>query len=298
METIGKAAKRASAGTRKSRRESGPPAVRGSLPAVFVMQTDRTIPDSTWAGFTASGERRKLRRPLTPEERRLLEWRVASLRPHLAGFARPGDEDAVIEALAGMFGSFSSMRDVEGAAVSRLASTMVLLEEFPAWGIIETCASIRMRGYTTLKDGVPITERRWPPSDPDLHHAVAAHVQPRAMALRNAEQLLAAPVEPQIEETAEQRAAAVARWNAHKAGIVGADQVKRELRGKPVDPERAEQIVAESYERAGVDRPKGITASLEMLIACGWKVEDHFGRKILAPPPEEWLNGDEQRSGE
>lgn len=253
------------------------------------MQTDRTIPDSTWAGFTASGEPRMLRRALTSEERRLLEWRAASLRPHLSGYARPGEDDIVTEALAKMFGSFTSMREEGAAAIAKINTTKGVLEEFPAWGIVETCASIQIRGYTTLKDGIAITERRWPPSDPDLHHAVEVHVRTRADALRYAERLLEAKVEPTVEETPEQKAAAVARWEAEKSRMVGPAELAAlhtgaEERWRAEAAERARSIVARTYERAGVEMPEGATTTLPMMLTMGWTIEEHDGRRQLVSP--------------
>lgn len=295
MERVGSKAKAVVAGATRESSKDLQPAEPGTLPPGFVPETDRTIPDQTWNAFKPSGgEARTLRRPLQPDERRKLEHRAASLRPHLAGYARPKDERSVADSLAKMFNAFPSLKgEEESAAVTRLRGAMETLEEFPAWAIWAGCDSIRTKGYEVSKDGTTHMEQHWAPSEPELHRVIRNFVAPRASALRNAEQLLAAKVESAIEESPEQKAAAVARWQEQKAKMIGADQLST-LQAEAAEKrriatvERNKTVVADSYRIAGVDMPEGTTSTFQMMLAMGWTVETVGGRKVLVSAPPGW----------
>lgn len=296
MEKIGKASKAvvADSASTKSGSVLQTKTERGTLPPAFVPETDRTIPDQTWSAWKPKGdEARTIRRELQPDERRKLQHRAASLQPHLKGFDRPTEDGIVAAALAKMFGGFTTYRGEGDQAIAKLRSTMDTIEVFPAWAIVEACEEIKEKGYDAFRDGEVVRERQWAPSDPDLYRVIAAKQQLRLDALRNAEQLLAAKVESAIEESPEQKAAAVARWQEQKAKMIGADQLgalqaEAAEKRRIATVERNKTIVADSYRIAGVDMPEGTTSTFQMMLAMGWTVETVGGRKVLVSAPPGW----------
>lgn len=228
-----------------------------------------------------------------PEERRALEHRAESLRPHLAPFARPTQDDDVAIALAEMFNGFPSLRgDAGSAAMARVNAAMEVLAEFPLWAIETACMRIRQRGYEVPdhdRGGVKV-ERHWPPSEAELHRAVAQLVEPRANRMRNARLLLAAPVEPEPEESPERKAAVVDRLLGEVAALTvmpaeleAALATRNTQRAESATRRRDESVRAE-YVAAGVEVPDGYLVSLSMRLAQGWTVEDVGDRKVLVRP--------------
>lgn len=198
MELIGQAITRISGLTelqRKSAREV--PAVRidaGNLPEAYVREIDHEIPRRLWCGFSVAGKPREIRRPLTPDERRVLTLRAAALEPVLAPYV-PEEIDDVVVALADMLGGFAGARQSGAEAVGKIDSLRRLLAPFPAWAIRLACQRLRSEGYDVpTGDGGIRRERHWPPADAELVDAVRRTVQTRSNALESARMLLTATV--------------------------------------------------------------------------------------------------------
>lgn len=166
-----------------------------NLPAWLNRQTDLEIPRKVWSAWIPRDGSRSIIRALSDDERQALTARAAELRPALASYARPAEDDRVAEVLFDMFGGFRSMREQGADAVGRVDSAMRALALFPAWAIEHGCLSIQRDGYEVAdRDGVRI-ERHWPPSDPEICKIVAKIEKHHRAALVTAEALLSAPIE-------------------------------------------------------------------------------------------------------
>lgn len=160
------------------------------LPKIFNRSTDADIPKRAWSSWTPDVGARMLRRPLNPEERRELEVRAAEVAPALVPYGAP-DLDAIVEALSGMFGGYSSMRQTNDEAAARLEGIERVLEGFPAWAIVKVCRSIQANGV--WREGK--FDRKWPPNDSEVVLAVRAEVKHYEGVYRSASGLLWAEVE-------------------------------------------------------------------------------------------------------
>lgn len=172
----------------------------GNVPDVFVKRADLEIPNSVWVDWIPKGGgSRAIWRPLKPEERSALEARAAELRPALAPYARPFEDDRVAQALADLFSGFRSMREQGADALGLIDSAMRALAPFPAWAIEQACLVIRRDGYLVQdREGRWRTERHWPPSDPQICLVIGEVMKCHRAALASAEALLCAPIEPPV----------------------------------------------------------------------------------------------------
>jgi hypothetical protein len=252
--------------------------------------TDLEIPSRCWTSWIpGNGEPRSVARELTAEERRAVEHRATSLAAWLAPYARPSDDDDVTIALAEMFNGFPSMRNESGqAALARVNAAMELLAQFPAWAIVAGCAQIRRKGYEVAeRDGVRV-ERHWPPGEPELYRVVELLVAPRVTAMRNARLLLAAPVEPQLEESPEHKAAVADRVRAAVRPVTSPELesalTARNSRRAELATKRRDADLRAQYAAAGVEVPDGYLVSLPMRLAQGWTIEEVGHRKVLVKP--------------
>ena len=192
----------ASQGSRLSYELAEPPTRydASNLPAEIDRVADIDIPRRVWSALIIDGVPREIVRPLTLDERCALEVRVARLAPAMRPFSEL-DADSVAQALADMYSSFPSMRHAGADALGRVDTAMrVALVNFPAWAIEEACRSIQVNGYERCEDGRCWIEKNWPPSDAGIVVVVERIVKRRADALKQAKDLLAAPVEPRIEQ--------------------------------------------------------------------------------------------------
>jgi hypothetical protein len=162
------------------------------MPATVNRLTDVEIPNRVLSRWIETGKARKLRRPLTADERRALEVRRDEIAPYLAPYASH-QTDAVVLELLEMYSGFTSMRGGEEDAAARVDAAARLLKEFPAWAILKACASIRRNGV--WRDGT--YDRRWPPSDPEIVGAVLDEMIYYRDVHARAEKILAATVEEQ-----------------------------------------------------------------------------------------------------
>jgi hypothetical protein len=152
------------------------------LPVLFDSDVD-TLPRRliSWRPTTGPCE---LRRSLTPEERQHVEARAAALEVALAPF-EPEQGDDVAAALAGLFGSYRSMRQSEAEAAATVAIARSRLRGYPAWAIVMACRMIA--------GGEAGLDNRFPPNDPQIVEVVRKltwkYREPYndAMALLNAE---------------------------------------------------------------------------------------------------------------
>jgi hypothetical protein len=98
----------------------------------------------------------------------------------------PEERDIIESAVARMFAGFRAMRsDADPEATTRI--TLHALREFPAWAIQEGC-----RRVSCDEAGLDV---RYPPNDAELCRICRKVVEPYQARLRNANELLSAPVE-------------------------------------------------------------------------------------------------------
>jgi hypothetical protein len=161
------------------------------MPAVRKPRTDVEIPLAVWSAWTEAGKPRELRRQLTADERQALEQRRDELEPALAPY---GDRDInrITLAVGDMFGGFPSLRlRDDNAVVGRVEAVRRLLAPFPAWAIVKAAAKIHSDGV--WRDGA--FDRQWPPSDPEIVHAVRQEARLYADTHKTMTALLEATVE-------------------------------------------------------------------------------------------------------
>lgn len=174
-----------------SGKTSQPARLSTSGPQILNPRTDIEIPLSAWSAWKpADGTPRQLRRALTAEERQDLEARRDELAPMVAPYG-VRERDEVVLALSDMYGGYTSMRQGDEAAVARLDSVLRLLSGFPAWAIVKACRGIQMNGV--WREGK--LDKRWPPNDPEIIHAVQFETQLYAGQHKSACDLLGATVE-------------------------------------------------------------------------------------------------------
>jgi hypothetical protein len=161
-----------------------------NLPKILNRLTDVEIPKLVWSSWKPAVGGRRLVRALTDGERVALEARRNELEPAAAGYGER-DRDRVVLAVADMFGGFTSMRQSDDEAASRLDGVIRLLTPFPAWAIEKACRGIQMNGV--FRDGS--FDRRWPPNDAEIVDAVRTEARLYADQHRSAVALLSAEVE-------------------------------------------------------------------------------------------------------
>lgn len=154
------------------------------------------LPRRLWCGWRVDGEPRAVRRPLTDEERDVLERRARDLTPALTPYLRPQQDDEIALAITEMLSGFRGAREASADAVGRIAALMNVLAPFPAWAIQRSCAWIRSHGYEVEDRDGKRTERHWPPADAEVVAEVERTVRLRQEALASARALLEAPVAP------------------------------------------------------------------------------------------------------
>lgn len=161
-----------------------------NLPAIVSLEADAAIPRRVWEGWIPQHGAQKLRRPLTDGERRALERRRDELAPAVMGYHPERDLDRVALALAEMFGGFTSMRQTDAEAAAKIDSVARFLAVFPAWAIEKACTDIRAKGV--MRDGT--YDRRWPPNDAEIEHAVRYYTAFYELRFESAVKLLTAEV--------------------------------------------------------------------------------------------------------
>lgn len=161
-----------------------------NLPEVRDVRADIDIPNSAWCNWIPSDGPRQLRRPLTDEERGVLERRRDELAPAVAPY-QEHDLDRVALALTDMFGGYTSMRQSDDEAVAKLDSVRRVLAPFPAWAIEKACNAIQTNGV--WRDGK--FDRRWPPNDSEIIAEVRDKLRLYGDQHQRAVALLAATVE-------------------------------------------------------------------------------------------------------
>jgi hypothetical protein len=174
----------------RPKRAARPYQLNDPLPKISNRSTDVDIPRSVWSAWKEDGKPRRLRRPLTANERYDLEARRDELAPMLV-LVQPSQVDCVKIALADMFGSFRSMRQTGADAIAILEGTYRALSEFPAWAIDQACKSIQQNGV--WRDGK--FDRQWPASDAEIVSEVRDKVRLYGDAYRSAVALLEADIE-------------------------------------------------------------------------------------------------------
>lgn len=132
-----------------------------------------------------------VRRPLTSDERSLLQSRAAELEDCL----RPrgaGENDRVALALAEMIGSFPSQQRIsEEEAMGKIQTMLEVLAEYPAWSVELACSIIHRQGV--LRKGV--RDRQWPPSDAEVIDEIEREIKMRKTMLAQAVAILEAKVD-------------------------------------------------------------------------------------------------------
>jgi hypothetical protein len=160
------------------------------LPAKYVREVDRDLGDLVrfWEGAGVGSGTPVLRRPFNDAERSALERRIWELRCALTAF-ESRDREALGRAINGMLGAFPMMQRFDQvAALSMARAYLSLAEGRPYWAIVKACQMVRL-GTAGLNSG-------FCPSEPEFNTLVGRLVEPYVNALRRAESLLAATIEP------------------------------------------------------------------------------------------------------
>lgn len=164
-------------------------------PAILDRRADIEIPRAVWSGWKEVGKARCLRRPLTGEEIGFLDNRRAELEPWILGYHEREAHDVEV-ALSEMFDAFPSMGSYGNAqATKRVISASRVLANFPLWAILKCCDKIKSQGYTRYDGQRYVTERQWPPSDPQMVESVSNEVKLYRDSYDSAVALLKAEVE-------------------------------------------------------------------------------------------------------
>lgn len=155
------------------------------LPSLWANRDVRGVPDGT------------IRRPLLPEERKILAARRDELAPWVAPYHGDAELDQVAAAICGMYDAFPHMAaKSEAAAVLRVDQLRARLAPFPAWAIAKVCERVASRGYARKEGAQHVQERHWAPSDPEVVEMVEQEVEPWRRAHDSAAALLLAAVMP------------------------------------------------------------------------------------------------------
>lgn len=97
---------------------------------------------------------------------------MSELEPWVAGY-HDSEKDRVMLALADMYSAFPAMGNKSThEAAAKLDAVLRALAPYPAWAIQKACERISTKGFTRSEGDKYITERHWPPSDPELIEAV------------------------------------------------------------------------------------------------------------------------------
>jgi hypothetical protein len=144
-----------------------------AMPALCDRRADLEIPRAAWDSWKETGKPRCLRRPLTAEERSVLERRRDEIAPWMQPYHR-AELDQVAASLLKMFGAFPAFAGGSDVGLASKANGIAQdLAQCPAWAIVGACDKIRTRGYAKkTANGNFLTERHWPPSDPEIAEAV------------------------------------------------------------------------------------------------------------------------------
>jgi hypothetical protein len=264
----------------------GPGPRLADLPTAFELMADVKIPERVYSTWKPPGGPRMLRRPLTDQERSWLQARVDSLEPAVAPFARPADDDRVVEAVLGLLTSYSSLRLTEEESAARGAGALEVLADLPAWAIEDACLRIRRYGYSVEERGRARIERVFAPSDAQIHDFASELVKQRREALTNAKMLLLAEVEEEstpmsartvdgiVQEIKDRFAANSDRVDEQRLALARKRRMEEALEDRRND-----------YRRAGLNAPVGNTfTSLPMMLKMGWQIEEIGGRRMLVGP--------------
>jgi hypothetical protein len=172
----------------------------GIMPPINNMETDVKLSRQLWSAWKETGKPRHLHRLPTAEERTTLEARAAELKPWIVGFHQV-ETDEVMVALSEMYAAFPSLAGVsEAAAIASLEVKMKVLVAYPLWAISKVCERIRTRGYVRTDGERYVTERHWPPSDPEIIDMVRRETKIYRDAYDNALGLLNATTEPKVTD--------------------------------------------------------------------------------------------------
>jgi hypothetical protein len=140
----------------------------GKMPRIANQHTDVELPRQLWSAWKERGHERTVVRALNEGERFDLQDRRNELEPWVVGF-HDNERDDVIIALGKMFNAFPSMMGKSDiAVVSKTDQTARSLAPYPAWAIVKVCDRIKMQGYVRTEGERYVTERHWPPSDPEI----------------------------------------------------------------------------------------------------------------------------------
>lgn len=166
-----------------------------AMPVILNHLTDVVIPRRAMSAWREAGKPRCLRRPLNDDERLALEERRADLEPWVIGFHK-AETDEIVVALADMYSAFPSLNSAsDQAAGANIAKVMRSIEAYPKWAIERACEKVRTKGYVRIERGNYVTERHWPPSDPELIELIREEATLYADTWRNINEMLTAEVE-------------------------------------------------------------------------------------------------------
>jgi hypothetical protein len=155
---------------------------RGGLPAIFDQEVDRQL--QTLISFRHNNGAVELRRPLTADERGLIEARTTALELAIEPYS-PNDRPELEGCMGTMFAGFRSMRQQGATVDNTIMITLAMLREFPAWAIQKACLMAATDNY----------DPRWPPNDAEIVRVTRSLVQPYRDSLLRARKLLEAQVQ-------------------------------------------------------------------------------------------------------
>jgi hypothetical protein len=159
------------------------------LPAVFVRETDRDIPDRVVSWYEGSERRPVLQRDLTANERGALVRRQRDLMVALAASGRRDDRCAA--AVTMMLSGFPAMNRYDDETSVALTNCYLdVVREKPPWAIIEACRRVRSN-HAGLNPA-------FCPSEPEFSFVVQRLVEPYQRMLRKVDDIIGAvaQVEP------------------------------------------------------------------------------------------------------
>jgi hypothetical protein len=161
------------------------------LPPLYVPEVDRNLHSLVefWEGGARVGAGTPmLRRPFTESEQSLLERRFWDLQRATAPWEH-GQRESLLKVISGMLGSFPAMqRFDQHAAFSIANSYLTAARQQPHWAIIKAVEQVR--------SGTAGINPSYAPSEAEFLIVTTRLVEPYIAALKRAERLLEAKVQP------------------------------------------------------------------------------------------------------
>jgi len=201
------------------------------LPVRLDQECDIALPRQLFAAWIPDTGPRAIVRALSADERAKVEARATALEDALKPFTR-NDEHAVRASINGLFSGYRAMRQLGDDARAVVDVTIAVVREFPAWAIAQACRMI-VCGETKL-------DRRFAPNDTEIFDIVAGAVRLYRENLRQARELLDAPVDEPPLRGPSGRLAPIRPWP---------EKAQRRPQAEPMTKSRREALMADLVAR-------------------------------------------------